>query len=320
MIQVKSLAEINARVAGLQGRNLAVNGGFTVWQRGATQAVAGMFFAADMWQGGSSTFEGSRALSATSVSGQSLRATDNASANKTIKHAIELKTTGLPCQFPIGTKVAVSFIVKSSVAGSTISFGLSFRDGFEGSNVGLDTPVYGSDQAMADADTWYAVSGVTTITMAPNGSNTALLVAITGNNADTNATFDFADVQVELASEPTKFEDVHPADEWARCQRYCQVLQSYTAFTGHISSSTDIHVAIPLTSMMAESPQIEGGAPDFTLYRANNSAQAVSFGSLTAQGSGMKFILTSSGLTSNIPCAVRMNLPTSYIVAGIGVI
>jgi len=315
MKTVHSLASLNDKLAGYSGRNLLINGDFSIWQRGEDQGVTGVGFFSDMWQGGSTGFRGKRKTDeATLTAGSYTQCTDAASTSKTIKNAIELKAPGNAGPFQMGAKVAVSFRARATVTNSSAYLALSFRDGYEGNNVSLAAP---DDASMPLANTWYDVSGVVTMDKAPVSSNTAFILALTGTNVDANTVFDFADVQLELAEVPSDIEEIPVATQLARCQRYTQVIGSYTGLNGYVASATDVYVLMPLSAAFRDVPAFENSGQTFTLYPTDGVTKTVTFDSFSAGGGIVKLKLTGSGLSTNRPCCVRLNTPESIVVSNL---
>jgi len=269
---VHSLASLNDKLATYACRNLLINGDFSVWQRGEDIGVVGAAFFADMWKGSSAGFKGvKRTTEPSIIGGAFVECSDGASNTKTIKNAIELKVPGNAGPFQIGAKVAVSFKVKSNANNSEVNFELSFRDGYDGNNVVLPSP--GDNVSVPSANLWYDVSGVVTIDQAPAGTNTALVLTLTGENVDINMSLSFADVQLEMAEVPTAIEEIPIATQMARCQRYCVVFPQYSIINGYTdASSTAAQALVGTFTPLRTSPAFEG-TPSFSAFFGDGTSR-----------------------------------------------
>ena len=222
------------------GRNLIINGDFSIWQRATSQTVAG-YGSVDRFRqfATGSTFSVTResfALGQTNVPNNPKYfyrnvVTSVAGAANLIAAEFHLEDVN---KFS-GKEVTLSFWAK---ADASKNMATSFLQSFGGG--GSPSPAVSAiDPATHSLTTsWQKFTTTATIPSTSGktlGTNNNDLLAITfwfdaGSNQDasTNSlgqqsgTFDIANVQLEFGDTATEFEYVHPADQLARCQRYYQ--------------------------------------------------------------------------------------------------
>jgi hypothetical protein len=203
-------------------KNLIINGGFDVWQRGV--AFTGIEFTADRW----------KSFVAVNVD-RSTTAPDGSAYSAAIgplgslRTQIELPATGDPGAFILGRVFTFSMMVKSASA-SIVGVSIRFIDGSAGGNPTPTTAILSSEPTTTG---WTKVSGSIAIPDAPNASNTCLQVVI-----DTTVATNIAQVQLEEGTVATDFEYRPIAEELALCQRY------YIRYTRDIAVPTAITLAM----------------------------------------------------------------------------
>jgi len=304
---------VSGALAGFTGRNLLINGDFSIWQRGDEQLETGVHFSADMWQGGSNGFVGRKQEHSDTQSGCALQATDNASDHKSIKNAIELKAPGNAGPFQIGTKVAISLKVRANVINGDVTLNLSFRDGYNGNNVWF--PNIEMPGVISTADTWIEVSGVVYIDALPNASNTALVLGITGRNANLASVFEFADVQVEIGEGPTPLEEIPIATQLARCRRYCITMDSGATFTAFAGGAADAWTTLqPVSSLNPAGSNLRFESTNtFWVYTLSADKRSATFGGLYHGAGSLKLKAVTSGLSGSTMLTVGIEGPLIII-------
>lgn len=233
-----SIARTNLGISPNIGKNLIINGDFSIWQRGTSQTVAG-YGSVDRFKNSQvdSTFSVTRqdfTLGQTDVPNNpkyyfSNVVTSVVSANGLVEtgHHIE-DVTKLA-----GQEVTLSFWAKADAAKNIATeFAQNFGTG--GSPSSAVTSIGVTTHALTTSWTKYTVTttlpSISGKTLGTDDNNSTLLTFWfdAGSNFDSrtnslgqqSGTFDIANVQLEFGDTATEFEYVHPADQLARCQRY----------------------------------------------------------------------------------------------------
>jgi len=226
-------------LTGIVGRkNLIINGGFDVWQRG-TSFTADNVFIADRWKSGDGT-GGTPARTASRQSftvGQTdvpneptyyLRHQQTGAAtsgNSSIAYRIEGVRTGA------GQQITLSFYAKQS---STVNHRIRIIQNF---GTGGSTSVTHYDTDHSIGTSWAKTTITTTLPSISGktiaGGNDLLQIDIECRSTSTY-TFDIAQVQLELGSVATDFEQRSYGEELALCQRY--FYQMSASANGYIAS------------------------------------------------------------------------------------
>ena len=218
-------------------RNLIINGGFDVWQRGTS--FSGDEYTADRWYAGLSgatatISQQSFTVGQTDVSGEPeyyLRFNvTGANDNVKIQQPIENVRTGA------GQTVTLSFWIKGTSGPTSLTPRFQQNFGSGGSSaVNTDgtsiTGITSSWQKIERQVTIPSISGKTI------GSSSYLLLQLFNPN---NETFDFdiANVQVELGNVATPFEHRSYGEELALCQRYYWKYEPAFFVMGRFSASS----------------------------------------------------------------------------------
>ena len=212
-------------------RNLLINGGFDVWQRG-TSFTADNVYTADRWNsadgsGGSPARTLSRqafAVGQTDVPGEptyyarhnQTGASTNSDSN--LNQKIEGVRTGA------GQSVTLSFWAKADVS---LNIRLRFRQNFGSS--GSSTVNTNIADAFTVGTSWAKYTYTQTLPSISgktiSGGNDHLEVQLEFTNAST-FTFDIAQMQFELGNVATPFEHRSYGEELALCHRYYEKIQT----------------------------------------------------------------------------------------------
>ena len=219
-------------------RNLIINGGFDVWQRGTSFSNVNDVYTADRMYvvaGGGTTGDNvtqqAFTVGQTDVPGEPtyyFRFTaGSTSSNKVVHHRIEDVRTGA------GQTVTLSFWGKASTShSSTIELGQNFGSG--GSS-----QVVPSSQSYSLTTSWQkftfnivlpSISGKTI------GTSSYLYIAFIRSLPASNVDIDIAQMQLEIGNTATPFEHRSYAEELALCQRYYAELP---CFSGPGTGTTD---------------------------------------------------------------------------------
>ena len=200
-------------------KNLIINGGFDVWQRGTTQSTT-TYGSADRWfcWGGNSTF--SRSTNVPSQSGftYSIETSGTPTGEYIIAQAIELPGSGNAGVFYNGQIITISYYAKSSVNGDTLRDFIGFRDVVSSS---ANQSIVHSDTSIFHKLTtnWKRYERTYTIGVSPSGTNTSLVI-MPRSTSTPSGNISITGVQLEVGKNATEFEHRSYGEELSLCQRY----------------------------------------------------------------------------------------------------
>jgi len=267
-------------------RNLLINGGFDVWQRG-TSFTADNVYTADRWNsadgsGGSPARTLSRqafTVGQTDVPGEptyyarhnQTGASTNSDSN--LNQKIEGVRTGA------GQSVTLSFWAKADVS---LNIRLRFRQNFGSS--GSSTVNTNIADAFTIGTSWAKYTYTQTLPSISgktiSGGNDHLEVQLEFTNAST-FTFDIAQMQFELGNVATPFEHRSYGEELALCQRYyynSHLDGDFSDYSGQImvfAAGTTTFGATCTVATGREYPTTMRAVPAVTLYHQDGTADAV---------------------------------------------
>ena len=275
MLRAETVAEQQALI-GVGRRNLLINGGFDVWQRGTSFTPTGANpYTADRWlvyQSSTSNVTVTKRTESTSSSVpfiNYIRLDDTIDADTSW---IELNQYVEDYSHLINNTVTVSFWAKASY---------DIQDGYIYTNAGTISGAY----AITTSWTKYQVTlDLKAGTVASDGYLRLLLGTQTLVAADSY--IDYAQVQLELGKVATPFEHRSYGEELALCQRYCYVIDgTQGASTGEVSighgvwnGTNGAYIGVQMPTRMYELPTIDYG--NLAWYRV--VAEAISWRGLTA--------------------------------------
>jgi hypothetical protein len=290
------------------GKNLIINGDFSVWQRGAGTFSADGEYTSDRWKlyesGGTAT-----------VDQQEFTAGSSDTPNNS-RYYLDLDvTTGNDyCRIgqPIedvrrlaGKEVTISFRAKGTNPGGGVIYltGLQFfgSGGSPSSNVLQDIDTFTLTSSWQVFTSTFTVPAITGKTLGTNNDSWYDLSIGQGPDTSTDAwDMQISDVQLEFGDTATEFEHVSPADQLARCKRYFEALKfvaNQEVCTGFNISTTICVGSIPYTVEKRAAPSITADFNDWmTRDPALVTSTAITFAQLSTTGA--EAALTSTGLTS----------------------
>lgn len=287
-------AGLGADVARL---NALVNPGFEIWQRGTSFAgMANNAFACDMWQfskGGTSALTVDRESSIIDTGSQysaKLTYTHNTASTfrQKLEHVLQLR--GRTVTFTVRVRANAATAVRLCITDSAGSTNGSYHAG---------------NSAFATLS----------VTRTIDAAATSLHVEI---KLDATVTAYVDNATVVTGTVASDFIPVHPEGDWARCQRYYQVVgggaaSQYFGLAG-CTTTTAAWISIPLFVEMGGAPSVSvSSAGHFSIQPAGGSPATVtsfSLNQLSKHGLGI-VVNVASGLTSGLPALLYDNTGTS---------
>ena len=212
----------NEVLAAKAGRkNLLINGGFDVWQRGNGPYQA-QGYTADRWHSPSANqavFKDARLITAPgegsfpNILGLQLM---SGTAPVYISQAIELPIVGLGLPYQ-GRKVTASFLVYAEVAVETF-VQLGFSTGVAAGDYTIIETI--KSASYINTGNWQKFSFTFDIQVPPHANNNCLLFEVGFDNPGLGHDYYLSEVQLEFGDRATDFEYRPIGEELALCQRY----------------------------------------------------------------------------------------------------
>jgi hypothetical protein len=312
------------QTSNMAGRNLIINGGFDVWQRGTSFSNVNNVYTADRMYvvaGGGTTGDNvtrqSFTVGQTDVPGEPtyyFRFTaGSTSSNKVVHHKIEDVRTGA------GQTVTLSFWGKASTAySSTIELGQNFGSG--GSS-----QVVPAAQSYSLTTSWQkftfnivlpSISGKTI------GTSSYLYIAFIRSLPASNVDIDIAQMKLEVGSVATPFEHRSYGEELALCQRYFRKVvdgaDTATFMNFHAWSANECIGALNLGGPMRATPTMSVSSfGHFVMRSGGTDRTATSFTFAQASKSGFVRVETGSGggLTTGRGAWLKADNASAYLYA-----
>jgi hypothetical protein len=307
-LQTFTQTEITAKdvVAKAGRKNLIINGGFDVWQRGTSFTPTGADYMADRWFMGGGDY-------ACTVTKQASTIPDGSEVNTML---ISYTSTGTNSVDPYqgiedykvlsGKTISISCWVRTNISG------LKFRQ--------LSTANFGSD-AVSDGQWNKLVTTVTlgAVTSANKVANSSFF-GLTSGGAIVTSSGDYLEMtqfQLELGSVATDFEHRSYGEELALCQRYYQRISGRSddevnVCSGFVNSASLAFAGYSFPTTMRAIPSGTGTGLEVAY---GGGTQAVTGDPITDLSIyGAVFAIVTSGLTRGE--ALRLRLSTglgSYV-------
>jgi hypothetical protein len=282
----------------ISGANLLVNGGFEIWQRGNGPFTANSVYSADRWNislGGTSSMSVSRnTANADTGSGVCAEVTYTHNAQSFLNQKLE---------------------DTSQLSSRTLSWSMRVRSN-TASAVRLQ--IYHTTSTLLASSSYHTGGSVyqtlvVTGTLPAGVTNVYLSVSM-----EASGTFDL-DNSMLVAGSLSDYVPLHPADELARCLRYCQRWNGSDGIplnvgSGYIDSPTNCFISIPLQARM-------GGVPTLTVsaaghFRAISAAIAATCSAVPGYGissSGAGAQPTIAGATTGQGAILQINNSSGWL-------
>lgn len=239
-------------------KNLIINGGMDVWQRGTTFSdPASASYTADRWKNSTNNTDITRSTDVPTGEPFTYSMLMAANPSGGTRHAalqgIELPATGAAGPFKVGTTWTFSCWLKGGANGS-ISFGTDFRDD---PNSGTNAVTI-SSTTFNYTTVWQKFTYTFTVGVSPGGTNLCLAIIFFAATAPANSLY-ITGCQLEQGKVATPFENRSYAEELALCQRYFQSFggKIYTVVgTGNAYQTTQCYAIVNLPVSMRSVPTL----------------------------------------------------------------
>ena len=297
MLRAQTVSEQQA-LLGVGRRNLLINGGFDVWQRGTSisNMPIGTYYSADRWHGYSQSTGRTYTLNTTealSIGFKNCLQAVNGSASPSFYQKIEDVRTAA------GKHVTLSFWIKSDYAHSPTPQKISQLFGSGGSGeVAISVPTI----KVTTEWTYHTITvQLPSVEGKTIGDGSYILVY--PFTLDANRTYWTTGWQLEIGKVATPFEYRSYAEELALCQRYYyRITQSNTRALGvaHKQTSNTVRIAINTPVTMRATPSlVSTGQPIVAVFTWNGTnVVEQSYGS--AAGSNGWGVGALDGQTANL--------------------
>lgn len=198
------------------GRNVIINGGFDVWQRGTSVTGFGGGYGVDMWREYTDTGSGTQSKDTTVYAGNNRASykwtTGGSASNWGIFQYIESSN----CLHMANKKVTLSFWASTSTSrglAATISYNTGTDVGWPTSFTTIDTLNFTTSSSLQLFSLTVTIpSNAKTLQVGINSSN--------GGNFAAGVTVNITGVQLEIGSAPSEFEFEPYETVLRKCQRY----------------------------------------------------------------------------------------------------
>lgn len=307
-----------------RGKNLIINGDFSVWQRGTSQTVGG-YGSADRWD---ITQSGATHTSDQQVF--TLGQTDVPNNPKYFfRHDVTTGNdfTGILQRVEDVTKTAgqpvtLSFWAKGTNPGSG-ALSLRIRQHFgtggsPSSNVDVDAAPFVLTSSWQKFTYTFTPASVSGKTLGTDDNDYLYLLIGQGVDTSTDAwQLDIANVQLEFGTEATEFEYVSPADQLARCQRYFErfggVIGATVYGAGYADTTTRFDAAVQYV-LKRTTPTITYSATNGAIvFKAGSSVTSSATTVFNQTPSTALLSVTAAGLTAGAAGCLGSNSASDYL-------
>ena len=269
-------------------KNLIINGGFDVWQRGTTGTDPsngyGTYLSADRW----ASYYGGTILSqqAVTIDGlpvYAMRITAGTSGNIYAYQKVERGSSIVS-----GKPITYSFWARANVARSQGMSGRFYDSGTQGTALNL------SLSSLDITTSWQKFTQTVTLTDTALNNSRDFFINFQGTFASADW-LEVANFQLELGSVATDFEHRSYGEELALCQRYYQVVSLAENFIWYYTSAWGTsNTSFPFATVMRDSPTISYGFTTCTNVQPGG-ASGGSFGGSATTGHCRLYCSISSG-------------------------
>jgi hypothetical protein len=310
------------------GKNIIINGGFDIWQRGTSSAGTG-YVTADRWAFDSANSTKSQQTTGAPSGSRYILRNAFTSASGAYSTAIQYIETNQVVQLWGNTVTASVKLRRSSGMASNLSFFMQKNATVDAgpptggwTTVSTTTVTNASMPTGTGVTDWFTATITTTIPNDGTANSIRLLVA-TSTEPGNGSYWEMAQCQLELGSSATTFSRAGSTiqGELAACQRYYWRSTggaAYSVFGGNCSawSSTDLLGGFNLPVTMRTNPtSVEYSSLIASDGVNNNSVGTLTFSSAYSSPNVGGFSATSTSLTSFRYYRIQANNSTSAYIA-----
>jgi hypothetical protein len=281
--------------------NLLINGGFQQWQRGNGPFTAYGQIAADRWHvypGGSDTYTISKVTGSDNgwgVQGQATHTVVTPAPGSGLIQLLKLtdgynlasRTVSASCRISTATANAVRLVLYDATGGTVIATGAYHPGG----------------------SAWQTITVTGTV---PSGCQVLYLIV----NCMVTASYYICNAMLTVGTIPPDFVQLAPADDLARCRRYCIVHPASSQFPGQCISTQQADVLVPIPGMMGYPTMTLTGATGASGLRTAAQGVAPNTGGIPGTGIWNPGVSVEIQTTSSGGGLVGGNA-TSFVVAGV---
>ena len=280
--------------AQLSHRNLLINGGLELWQRGTSTTTDGVYQADRFWAAGSGLTY-ARSTDAPDGFLYSAKLTHGGSA-LSIGQPVELLGTGHEGAFQAGKKCTMSFYAKVDSGTEAATCVINFRDSkFSSTNSVAFTAVGGTSVTFTTS--WQRFSKTFTI---PTIGATNVMVAM--EVANIGKTAYLTGFQLEIGDVATDFEYRLRTENLALCERYCSICGGNFYGVTEGNSAFRMQVAFRVIMRTAPSISVRSGGQVRLRYRgADVTVNSPTISNLTSKSKSIWFGVGTSGRVDGSP-------------------
>jgi len=256
----------------IPGKNLLINGDFSVWQRGAS--FTGYVYGSDRWVGGTNAVT-SKQWSEDYGTVCRVRATSNPSA-AVLQQAVELLNTGFGVAYsPFQKETTYTITVRGDSGGVLVTPNVRWAEGTATASVPASSSTFTPKALVSTGTTW-------SFTMNSDlDSATHKCMVLYFALGTINQDVDFYDVKLEHGDVATPFVADDPATNLAKCQRYFFTTRgrgkSGVFGNGTISSTASgtFQVGVPLPTCMRVTKATVSLSGDHSIYGVSSAGGTI---------------------------------------------
>lgn len=321
-ISAASLTNVPKDVTVGGRKNLIINGGMDVWQRGTSFShTNGKVYTADrFWfnpQSNASTY--SRQAVTSPIAGMAsqycLRSQRNSGGSSTglTYFSTDLESSNAyACR---GRKLTLSFYARKgadySATSNAFAFGIVSGKGTDQTLVsGYTSGAYVANQSNTLTTSWQRFTVTTSSVIADDITQIGLQgTRSSTGTAGTNDYFEITGIQLEISDEATAFEYRSYGEELTLCQRYFQLFREGAGyFAGNGVGSNRIDCGLPLAVPLRVSPSFtSNGYLTHRSGNANSSANQVTAGEYNAYSNMLKIRCGGHSVSDEVAYTVRIS-------------
>ena len=246
----------------LNNRNLIINGGMQVWQRGTSYTPSSnQYGGVDRWYNTNTPYTFTRATNTLGGPCAYMLTLSGGASDSRLRYIIELPNSGSSAPFIVGSSWTFSFYC--SVDFSGIGFNVQWKDSNNGSATGASTT---GTFTQIETNRYAATFSINTA----NDGKAGLAFTLNNGFAFTGS---LTGVQLEQGTVATPFEHRSYGDELARCQRYYLHIHraAATGYGDGVGQTARSLTTITFPVSMRDNPTFSDANATFSRYRLSST-------------------------------------------------